>query len=72
MGHKILSISVSEEDFAYLKEDGYLKPSHIFRMALKNIRENRRQDIDTIKLLQNKNKILQEKLFEAQGKINES
>ena len=49
MSHKIISISVSEEDFSYLKQDNYLKPSHIFRIALKNIRENRRDDIDRIK-----------------------
>jgi len=67
--HKIISISVSESDFAYLKEDDYLKPSLVFRMALRNIRENRKSDIDKIKMLRNKCEVLQKKIFDLQDQV---
>ena len=72
MGAKTLTISMSEEDFKYLQEDGLLSASKIFQVALHNIKTNREQDVNMIKRLQNQNKVLQEKLFEAQEKINES
>jgi len=66
MTAKTLTISMSEEDYEYLKEDGLLSPSKIFQVALHNVRENRKQDINQIKVLQNKCKILQEKVFELE------
>ena len=69
---KTLTISMSEEDYEYLKEDGLLSPSKIFQVSLHNIRENRKSDIIQINLLRNKAKILQAKVFELEDKLNES
>jgi len=41
MGAKTLTISISEEDFDYLKSDGLLSPSKIFQVALSNLKDNR-------------------------------
>jgi len=68
---KILSISVSEEDFRYIKDDGILKPSSIFRKKVQEIRESRKQDLDTIKLFQTKCEVLTKKLFEEQEKVKD-
>lgn len=70
MTAKTLTISMSEEDYEYLKEDGLLSPSKIFQVALHNIKENRRSDIIQINLLRNKCKILQDKVFELEDEIN--
>jgi len=63
---KTLTISMSEEDWEYIKEDGLLSPSKIFQVALHNIRENRKSDIIQINLLRNKCNVLQKKVFELQ------
>lgn len=52
MTSKTLTISLSEEDLRYIKEDNLLSPSHIFQVALHNIKENRESLRERIKILQ--------------------
>ena len=70
MTAKTLTISMSQEDYEYLKQDGLLSASKIFQVALANIKINREQDINQIRLLQNKCNILQTKVFELQDEIH--
>jgi len=66
MGHKIISISLTEEDSKYLNDDSELKPSLIFRSALKMIKENRHRNENKEKLYLNKIRLLQEEVFKLQ------
>jgi hypothetical protein len=68
MGAKTLTISMSEEDFNYLREDGLLSASKIFQVALDNIKENRSSLKEQVEILQKKCQTLQYKLFEEQRK----
>ena len=69
MGAKTLTISVTEEDLKYLNEDDLLSPSKIFRTALYNLKKNREQDVNTIIRLENKCKVMQDKIFDLQDQI---
>lgn len=66
MPSKILSISISQEDYDYLQEDGFLSPSKIFQTALNNIKESREGLAEQVKRLTVANSVLQRKLLEAQ------
>lgn len=66
MGAKTLTISINEEDWAYLQDNDLLSPSKIFRSAMFQIKEGRSSLKKENKLLWSKNKILQEKVFELQ------
>ncbi len=68
MTAKTLTISISQADFDYLKEDGLLSPSKIFQVALSNIRESRENLKDEVKRLRIANRVLQEKLLESVSK----
>jgi len=63
---KTLTISMSEEDYEYLKNDDLLRPSAIFQTALDNIREQRKNWDSEIKMLRAKCKVMQNKIFELQ------
>jgi hypothetical protein len=65
MGAKTLTISMSEEDYDYLMKDDLLSPSKIFQVALNNIREQRKNFEQRIKILQIKCDRLQEELLKA-------
>lgn len=51
MSQKI-TISVSNEDKEYLRNDGLLSPSKIFQVALHNIKENRENLKERIRQLE--------------------
>jgi len=70
MTAKTLTISMSEKDFNYLKQDAHLKPSHIFQVALKQIKENRSSLKEQNELLLKKCNRLQEELFKLQEEKN--
>jgi len=72
MPAKTLTISVNEEDIAYLEKDVLLSPSRIFRTAMVQIRESREGLREQIRQFQKKCKILQEKVFELQENENKS
>lgn len=61
---KTLTISMSEEDYIYLGKDSMLSPSKIFQVALHNIRENRKNWDEQIKMLRMKCEVMQKKIFE--------
>ncbi len=63
---------MTEENYDYLKKDDLLSPSKIFQVALANLRDNRRNDVNQIKVLQNKCNILQDKLFELQDELKKN
>ena len=72
MGAKTLTISINQEDWAYLQDDDLLSPSKIFRTAMFSIKEGRSSIKKENKLLWQKNKVLQEKVFELQEVKNVS
>ena len=65
MTAKTLTISMSEEDFKYLQEDGLLSPSKIFQVALFQLRESRASLKEENNRLIHANRVLQAKLLEA-------
>lgn len=66
MSRKIITISISEEDYNYIKDDGYLSPSKIFQIALNNIKENRMGLKEQNKVLESKIRAMQQRIFELQ------
>jgi hypothetical protein len=66
MASKTLTISVTQEDYDYLNEDGLLSPTSIFRVAMQQIRESRENLQEEIKRLRIANSVLQTKLLDAQ------
>ena len=69
MTAKTLTISMSEEDHRFLMEDRLLSPSKIFQAAIVHIKEQRQIVSVELKGLQNQNKFLQKKLWEANDKL---
>lgn len=65
MASKTLTISITQEDFDYLAQDGLLSPTSIFRVAMQQIRESRENLQEELKRLRIANKVLQDKLLEA-------
>lgn len=66
MATKIISISVSEEDFNYVNDDSELSPTSIYRSALHKIKENRIGLKEMVNTLQKKCSVMQKRIFELQ------
>jgi len=69
MTAKTLTISLNEEDWAYLDDDDLLSPSKIFRSAMFQIKEGRSSLQKENKLLHQKIKMMQEKIFDLQDGV---
>jgi len=65
---KVISISLNKEDEDYLEKDELLKPSSIFRMAMQNIRESRKNLKEDYDKLLFRYKTLENKYFDLQEK----
>jgi len=66
MASKIISISITEDDYNYLQQEDLLSASKIFQQALRNIREQRIGLKERIELLSRKCQTLQNKVFELE------
>jgi len=67
----IKSVSITTEQAKYIEENPPLSLSNILQTGIENIKANRKHFEDKIRLLNARNEILQQKLFESNEFITE-